>query len=267
APIVHPPPKKNIIDSFHINLPTSIKPYLAPVGIVLAILLVGVGGTYAMATILLAPKPVPKVAQTNTIGAAPLVTPTDTPTPTLAVTPTATPTPTFISPAPVASIPAGWLQYNFSAVNMSFYYPPTWFVDLSATSGAPNLHVQNFTPSGSLPTTNIKNQYAFLINRYDEVGIASVSGLLNSLAAQASQPVTLEGVNMGTVSVLSGGPKLVSGYQAYERMVAYSNFPGNQYYELYVLDGKTNVIRFFPELDTANGATYFNQLITTISFK
>lgn len=250
-----------------IALPASISAALLPVGIIVLILSVGVGGTYVLATTLFSPKAKPKIAQTNTIDSAPAIpTPTSTPAPAALAIPTATPAASF-TPTPTASAPAGWLPYTFSAVNLTFSYPPNWFVDLASTSGAPYLHVQNFTPSGSLPTTNVKNQYAFLVNRYEEVGIASVSALLDSLASKATQPVTQEGLIMGAVTVLSGTAKTVNGYAAYERTVSYSNYPSSQYYELYVLDGKSNVIRFMPELDTANGITYFNQLLTTISFK
>lgn len=238
-----------------------------PVGIILAILLVGAGGTYFAATMLFSPKSSSKIASNGTLENKSVNLPSPTITPTFAPSPSATPSPTlYLTPTPVSSGSAGWTSYYFSGGNLSFQYPPGWFVDLADTSGAPYLHVQNFQPTGKLPV-NPQKQYAFLIERFEQVGIASVSGLLNALANKASSPVLLEGVNMGTATVLSGGAKTVNGYSAYERTVSYSNFPTSQYYELYVLDGKSIVVRFLPELDTASGISYFNTLLGTVLFK
>lgn len=240
---------------------------ILPIAIIVSILLVGVGGTYFVAASLFSPKPPPKVASNSSLESESVKLPSPTPTPTVIPTPVvATQAAVLVSPTPVSSNSASLSSYYFSGANLSFQYPSDWFVDLADTSGAPYLHVQNFQPAGKFPA-NPQKQYAFLIERFDQVGIASLSGLLDVLSSKASNPVMLEGVSMGTPSVLSGDSKVINGYQAYSRTVSYSNFPTSQYLEVYVLDGKSTVVRLVPELDIANGSTYFNDLLKTIYFK
>ncbi len=71
---------------------------------------------------------------------------------------------------------------------------------------------------------------------------------------------------MGTTTVLSSNPITVNGYQALERTITYSAFPSVQYYEVYVLDGVSNVVRFAPQLDIAGTMPYLNLLLSTVQF-
>ncbi len=262
-----PPEEKKIIKSplLKMQLP-KVSKFILPIAIMVAILLMGVGGTYFVASSLFSPRKPSKIASNTSLENNSIKLPSPTPTPTLAPTPTASPAAIIISPTPVSSASGSFSSYYFSGANFSFQYPSDWFVDLATTSDAPYLHVQNFQPTGKLPA-NPQKQYAFLIERFEQVGIASVSALLDTLANKASSPVTLEGVNMGTPSVLSGDSKVINGYQAYSRTVSYSNFPTSQYLEVYVLDGKSMVVKLMPELDIANGSVYFNDLLKTVYFK
>lgn len=168
------------------------------------------------------------------------------------------------SATPTASPAAGWSTYTFSALNLTFSYPPGWFVNVSQTSGAPYLYVQNF--SGNIPFGYTPGQFAILVARLEQVGIVTVDQLISQLALNAASNTFINGVNMGTVNVNGSTPTTINGYQALERSVTYSASPSAQVSEVYVLDGVSNVVEFVPLLDTSYGVSYFNTLLSTIQF-
>ena len=98
------------------------------------------------------------------------------------------------------------------------------------------------------------------------MGITSVSNLTTQLAINAANNTFINGINMGQVTVLSAAQKAVNGHLALERTVSYSAFPTRNYYELYILDGVSNVIKLMPQLDTVYGKSYFDTLVSTIKF-
>lgn len=253
--------KSKIPDSDHI-----FKTFLIPVLVVACVLLVGVGGTYVIAANVLNPgysNEPSKISQSDlasTVESAPTSTPIPKALPVVLK-----PTPVSnITPTPTTDPAAGWTPYTFSALSLNFSYPPGWFVNVPATSGAPYFYVQNF--SGSIPTSFSPGQFSILISRLEQVGITTVSSLTTQLALNAASSVTLNGVNMGQVSVISSTPTIINGYQALVRTVIYSASPSAQMNETYILDGVSNVVEFVPLLDTSYGQSYFNTLLSTVEF-
>lgn len=259
------PTKESFLDKLKLKIPSFsfVQTLLIPAAVVVLILLIGGGGTFLIASNVFMQKDQP-VSNISSVSELDTV---QTPTPTLALTQTqdssqSTPLLT-LTPAPVASAAAGWTPYTFTQLFLTFSYPLNWFVNVGGTSGPPYLTVRNF--SGQ-PQSNTQNQYTILISRLEQVGITTVSGLTTQLALNAASSTYINGVNMGQVTVLSATPTTVNGYQALERTVTYSAFPTTNYYELYILDGVSNVIRCMPQLDTTNGRPYFDTLISTIRF-
>lgn len=241
------------------------KNILIPAGVVVTVLLVGVGGTYVIASNVLnksTDSPQTSRISEEDLAQSDVLLPSSTPIP---PTPTFTPAPTASpSPTPIVNPAAGWTSYTFSALNLDFSYPPGWFVNVPSTSGAPYLYVQNF--SGSVPIGYNPGQFAILVARLEQVGITTIPELSTQLALNAASNVTINGVNMGQVSVLSSAPTTINGYQALVRNVTYSSFPSAQMTETYVLDGVSNVVQFVPLLDTQPFMTFYNTLLSTIEF-
>lgn len=260
-------PNESLLDRIKAKIPDTTnlaRLALIPGAIVLAVLFVGVGGTYLVASSFLASpsssESTSRISQ-NDLANSEIITPPpiDTPVP---ATPTPTAIPTLAVPTPTP--PLGWTSYSFSALNLTFSYPPGWFVNVPATSGAPYLYVQNF--SGNIPFGYSPNQFAILIGRLEQVGITTVSALTTQLALNAASSVYINGVNMGQVSVITSAPITVNGYSALQRTVSYSASPSAQMTEVYVLDGVSNVVEFVPLLDTTYGQSYFNDLLSTVEF-
>ena len=241
--------------------PSFVQTFLIPATVVFLVLLIGGGGTYLIASNVMGkntspPSSISSISESN-IPTVAVSTPTPipmTPTPTVSVA---------ITTNLVASAAAGWTPYTFTQLFFSFSFPPQWFVVMGGTSGPPYLTVQNF--SGSTPI-NIQGKYSILISRFEQVGITSVSNLTTQLAINAASNTFINGINMGQVTVLSAAQKAVNGHPALERTVSYSAFPTRNYYELYILDGVSNVIRLMPQLDTVYGKPYFDTLVSTIKF-
>lgn len=251
----------------NIHFPTSFfHSALIPGAIIILILLIGGGGTYLVASnVFNKPAETSSVSSisANDIPEVPTVS-IPTPTPTLAstnqsiasVNPSA-PTPTGVNSA------AGWTPYNFGVLYLNFSYPPGWYVFVANTSGAPYLTIQNF--SGPTPTI-ITGAYSIFIGRFEQVGITTVANLTTQLALNAANDTYINGVNVGQVTVVTATPTTINGYQALQRTVTYSSAPSVQRYELYVLDGVSNVVEFVPQLDTTYGQPYFDTLVSTIQF-
>lgn len=253
---------------FKFNLPPFVQRFVIPGVVILIILVAGGGGTYLVAS---------SVINSNTQSSAlskiseadipaipssaispPTLTPTPTSAPEVVVIEEVTPT------TPQPSIVNSWPSYNFSAVYMTFSYPTGWAVNLGTTSGAPYLYVQNF--SGTIPSTYTTGQYAILVSRLEQIGIATISGLTTQLAINNASKTYINGVNYGTATVVSSQSLSVNGNPAYERTVKYSSFPNTNYYELYILDGLSNVIKFMPLLDVNWGQPYFDLIVGTVEF-
>jgi hypothetical protein len=260
-----PDNKKSLLETVRSRIPDAshfARSVLIPLVVVLIVISLGSGGTYLVASNMFN-KPV-ETAETPRISEA------DIPVFPTAVPPT--PTPNVVSTdeelipsaTPTASPAAGWSTYTFSALNLTFSYPPGWFVNVSQTSGAPYLYVQNF--SGNIPFGYTPGQFAILVARLEQVGIVTVDQLISQLALNAASNTFINGVNMGTVNVNGSTPTTINGYQALERSVTYSASPSAQVSEVYVLDGVSNVVEFVPLLDTSYGVSYFNTLLSTIQF-
>jgi hypothetical protein len=260
-----PDNKKSLLETVRSRIPDAshfARSVLIPLVVVLIVISLGSGGTYLVASNMFN-KPV-ETAETPRISEA------DIPVFPTAVPPT--PTPNVVSTdeelipsaTPTASPAAGWSTYTFSALNLTFSYPPGWFVNVSQTSGAPYLYVQNF--SGNIPFGYTPGQFAILVARLEQVGIVTVDQLISQLALNAASNTFINGVNMGTVNVNGSTPTTINGYQALERSVTYSASPSAQVSKVYVLDGVSNVVEFVPLLDTSYGVSYFNTLLSTIQF-
>ncbi len=251
------------------NVEQFAKNVLLPVTVVAGVFLVGVGGTYVIASNVLNPAgglPGPSKISSSDLAAAPVVSlPIPTSTPELtAATPTPTDVVASVSATPTPDPAKGWTPYSFGVLKLNFSYPPGWFITVPQTSGAPYLYVQNF--SGNLPAKYTPGQFSLLISRLEQVGITTINALTTQLALNAASNITLNGVNMGQVSVISSVPTTINGYQALQRIVTYSSSPSAQMSETYILDGVSNVIEFVPLLDTSYGASYFNTLLSTVKF-
>lgn len=265
--------KESLFSKFKINfnLPPVVQNAVIPGLVIMIVLLLGGGGTYLV---------VSNVLGTSTQGSASEnISKEDLElVPTLAsfpptLTPTPAPTSTTISeedrvesPTTTAqsSVVKEWPTYTFSSVFMTFSYPTGWAVNLGATSAAPYLYIQNFT--GSVPVTYSPGQYAILVSRLDQVGITTINALTTQLALNDASTTTINGVTYGTATVISSESFSVNGNLAYERTVNYSAFPNNSFYELYILDGVSNVIKFMPLLDSNWGQPYFNLIYKTVEF-
>ncbi len=244
---------------------------LIPIGLITFAAFVGIGGTYMFATSTQPKIPEAEISQFDSTdlpeyqgrktlrqGPTPtLFVPTGSPTPVLAQT---TPTPTGMS-----SQTANWTPYNFSAVYLNFSYPTGWFTNVAATSGAPYMYVQNYAVSSTPPTSPTGN-FSIYIGRLEQVGITTIAQLQTQLALNAANSTYIGTANMGTTTVLSSNPITINEYQALERTITYSAFPNVQYYEVYVLDGVSNAIRFAPQQDTAGTLPYLNLLLSTVEF-
>lgn len=240
---------------------------LIPAVIIVGVLLLGGGGTYLIASNVLGSND-----NGGEISSAPN---TDLPsfdealnaaTPTLKLQ-VVTPSPemvNFASPTPVATATANWTPYNFGTVYLNFSYPPGWFINVANTSGAPYLFVQNYSTSQTPPNT--AGNYSIFIGRLTQVGMTTVAQLQTQLALNAASSTYLGTVNMGTTTVLTSTPTTINGYAALQRTITYSAFPSVQYYEVYVLDGVSNAIRFAPQLDIAGSTPYLNLLLSTVQF-
>lgn len=259
---------KKIFPNFSgLNFSFSASAFLIPAAIVVLVLLIGGGGTYILASNVFKSENESRVASQiseddipdfNAIAAPTPIPPTPT---TDAVFPgllTQTPTPT-IDPASL------WIPYTFAALNLTFKYPPGWYVSVSSSSGPPALSVQNFSPNSPVPI-DTDGVYAINISRFPQVGITTISQLTTQLAINESNNIYINGVNMGIVTVTASGNKTINGYVAYERTITYSNSPFSSVYQLFVLDGVSNVVQFTSQYDILYGQSYFNAFVTTISF-
>lgn len=267
----NPAPTKedSFISRFKISfsLPPFVHAFVIPAVVVIIVLLVGGGGTYLVVSNVLGTSTQSSATQKISEPDIPAV-------PSIAILPpTSTPTPTSTPEAgleeniittPQPNVVNSWYSYGFSAVHMNFYYPPGWTVNLGGTSGAPYLYIQNFT--GSIPSTYSTGQYAVLVSRLEQIGISTVSGLATQLAINDAGSTYINGVNYGLATVLSSKSLSVKGNSAHERTVKYSSFPNTNYYELYILDGSSNVIKFMPLLDVNWGQPYFDLIVSTVNF-
>ncbi|MBP6913730.1 MAG: hypothetical protein KBC00_03915 [Candidatus Levybacteria bacterium] len=241
---------------------------LIPIVVVLIVISIGSGGTYLVASDMLNKST--ETSATSRISESDIPVIPTIALPTSSIIPSPTPDTALVdgtppqSVNPTASPAAGWSTYTFAALNLTFSYPPGWYVNLSQTSGAPYLYVQNFP--GNIPIGYTPGQFAILIARLEQVGIVTVDQLISQLALNAGSSTFINGVNMGTVNVNGSTPTTVNGYQALERSVTYSSSPSAQVSEVYVLDGVSNVVEFVPLLDTPYGSSYFNTLLSTIQF-
>lgn len=242
---------------------------LLSIAIVAGVLLIGGGGTYVIASQAFQEKPADQEIsdiQTSDIpsfeesASLALPTLTETPTPILP-----TPTAELINPsASSSSAIANWSPYNFGPIFLNFSYPPGWYINVANTSGAPYLFVQNYS-SSSTPASSSGN-FSIYIGRLTQVGMTTVAQLQTQLALNAANNTYIGTVNMGTTTVVSSSPTTINGYSALQRTIMYSAFPLVQYYEVYVLDGVSNAIRFAPQLDITGTMPYFNQLLGSIDF-
>lgn len=260
----------SLLDRIKSKIPDTSKfatTVLIPAAIIVTVLLIGVGGTYIIASNVFHASDVPTPSR---ISQADIPSNNSNPQPNSAsasgkimsnTKPTPSPSP---SPTPTPSIPTGWQAYNFGVLKLNFYHPPSWTVNVPSTSGAPYLYVQSFT--GTIPNGLVSSESAILIARLEQVGITTVSALTTQLAINAANNVFLNGHNMGQVNVLSSTPTTINGYKALKRTVTYSASPSAQMTETYILDGVSNVVEFLPFVDTAYGMPFYNQLLKTVSF-
>ncbi len=259
--------KGSLLDKFKFKFPISgsfVQTFLVPGAVIVLVLLVGGGGTYLVASNVFqgpASSNTSKISESDISKIGSVTLPSPSPKPRVTLIPSLTIAAT--SPTPTSDPAAGWTLYSFTAVFLNFKYPVGWTVNVASTSAAPYLNLQNY--SGAIPA-NTQNIYSVFIGRLDQVGITTVSGLTTQLALNAASNTFMNGQNLGQVSVISATPKTINGYQALERQVTYSNNPSLQVYELYVLDGISNVIKFVPQLDTTYGKPYFDILVKTIQF-
>lgn len=232
---------------------SSLQSALLPLSVVLCVIFLGGGGTYIVALSLTQPKaPPPKsISKISSIDLI-VATPTLSPPPTDEPAPTASPS---AITAQAQNLLGDWIHYTFFAVSMKFQYPKYWVVNLGQTSGAPFLHVYN-----------AQSKYSIYISRLDQVGITTINALATQLALSAANDVYINSVNVGKTTIIASSSKTVNGYSALERTISYSSSPSAQLYELYVLDGKSNAIKFMPEQDTKGTMPYLNALVTTIKF-
>lgn len=265
------PSEKSLLDKlipkFDFKIPK--EGILIPIGLVVFAAFVGIGGTYMFASTVLKPEvPEQEISQFDASDVPSFngrTTLRNTlPTPTLFI-PTSAPTSIPAIPTPTAAQTANWTPYNFSAVFLNFSYPPGWFANIAATSGAPYMYVQSY-PISSTPPVSTSGNFSIYIGRLEQVGITTISQLQTQLALNAANSTYIGTANMGTTTVLSSNPISVNGYLALERTITYSAFPSVQYYEVYVLDGVSNAIRFAPQLDITGTIPYLNLLLSTIKF-
>lgn len=257
-----------LFPKFNMSMPRSS--VLITIAVVAGILILGGGGTYVVASNAFQPKPEDQNISNIQSSDIPsfnekvsLAIPTFTPTPTVFIP---TPTAELVNPSPAAgsSATANWSPYNFAPVFLNFSYPPGWYVNVAATSGAPYLFVQNYS-STTTPASSSGN-FSIYIGRLEQVGITTIAQLTTQLALNAANNTYLGTVNMGTTTVISSSPITINGYSALQRTITYSAFPQVQYYEVYILDGVSNAIRFAPQLDITGTMPYFNQLLGTVDF-
>lgn len=257
---------KRIIPSVHIAMPG--KSLVAPIGVVLLVILIGGGSTYVVASSVFRPKSGSSQISEFSESDLPAAEDDLLPSPKAVATPTSTaqaPLILNLTPTPTtASSTANWSTYNFSQLFLTFKYPPGWFTNPGNTSGAPYMYVQSF-PTTQTATSSAGN-YSIYISRLEQVGITTTTQLSTQLALNAANSTYINGVNMGTTSVITSSPITINGYQALERTVTYSSAPGVTVYQLYVLDGVSNAVLFTPQLDTAGTRPFLNSLITTIDF-
>ncbi|MBP7832655.1 MAG: hypothetical protein KA035_02690 [Candidatus Levybacteria bacterium] len=265
------PSEKSLLDKlipkFDFKIPK--EGILIPIGLVVFAAFVGIGGTYMFASSVLKPEvPAQEISQfdeTDVPSFNGRTTLRNTlPTPTLFV-PTSAPTSVPATPTPTTAQTANWTSYNFSAVFLNFSYPPGWFTNVAATSGAPYMYVQNY-PVSSTPPVSTSGNFSIYIGRLEQVGITTIAQLQTQLALNAANSTYIGTANMGTTTVLSSNPITINGYQALERTITYSAFPSVQYFEVYVLDGVSNAIRFAPQIDITGTIPYLNLLLSTIKF-
>lgn len=258
------------LSSFHLSL--NISAVLIPIVIVLLVLLIGGGGTYIIASNVFKGSAQNKVAS-NSVSESdiPQFGSVPTPTPTV-VPPTPTTDPNAIFPALLTQTPtpttdpaSQWISYTFQPLSLTFKYPPGWYVQISSGSGPPSFNVQNFSPNSPVPT-DTDGVYQIQVSRFEQVGITTVTQLTTQLAVNEANNIYINGVNMGIVTVINSGSRTINTYQAYERTITYSNSPFAQVYQLFILDGTGNAIRFMPAYDVSYGQSYFNTLVSTVSF-
>lgn len=255
----------------HLNI--SLKTILIPGAVVILVLMIGIGGTYTIASMMfsspgsdagistISSSDLPKTTEISGLIPSPAKKTSGTsPQPSQTASVSATPTPNQ-----VLMPTTGWPTFSFGSVFLTFKYPTGWYATAANTSGAPYMYVQNFQPAGSVPNP-IGNNYTITISRLTQVGITSIDQLVTQLALNGINATYINGVNVGTVSVLSSTPTTINGYSALERTITYSASPSAQLYELYVLDGVSNAIRFFPQYNTTYGRPYFDALVSTIQF-
>lgn len=256
-----------ILPKFNFSIPK--QSILIPIGLIVFVAFVGIGGTYMFANSTRPEVPVSEISQFDETDVPVFGSNSSIrrgPTPTLFI-PSPLPSKTASSAAatPTTSPTLNWTPYNFSAVYLNFSYPPGWFVNVAATSGAPYMYVQNY-PVSSTPPVSSSGNLSIFIGRLEQVGITTISQLQTQLALNAANSTYIGTANMGTTTVVSSNPITINGYQALERTITYSAYPSVQYYEVYILDGVSNAIRFAPQLDIAGAMSYFNLLLSTVQF-
>lgn len=256
------------LSSFHLNL--NVSAILIPFVIIMLVLLIGGGGTYILASNVFKGNTQSKIATTSVSESdIPQFSSISTPTPTV---PLPTPTPNDVFPAlltqtptPTADPSSQWISYAFQPLTLTFKYPPGWYVQVSSGSGPPSFTVQNFSPNSPVPT-DTDGVYQIQVSRFEQVGITTITQLTTQLAVNEANNIYINGVNMGIVTVINSGSRTINTYQAYERTITYSNSPFAQVYQLFILDGSGNVVQFMPAYDILYGQTYFNTLVSTVSF-
>lgn len=244
--------------------------FLIPAAITVVVLLIGGGGTYIVASNIFKDQAQQRATSQISGDDIPQFTAVATPT-RIPPTPTPTPNPDVVfpglltqTPTPTIDPASTWISYTFQPLSLTFKYPPGWYVSVSGSSGPPALNVQNFSPNSPVPI-DTDGIYQIQVSRFPQVGITSVSQLTSQLAINEANPVYINGVNMGLVTVVSSGNKTINGNSAYERTISYSNSPFSNVYQLFVLDGSGNVVQFVPAYDILYGQSYFNTFVTTIS--
>lgn len=263
---------KKVFPSFSgFNFSFNAPAFLIPAVVIIIVLLIGGGGTYIVASNVFKNQAQQRIASDISENDLAQFTTVTTPTP-IPATPTPTPNSDVIfpglltqTPTPSVDSAAQWIPYSFSELSLDFKYPPGWYVQVSSSSGPPALNAQNFSPNSPVPA-DTDGVYQIQISRFPQVGITSISQLTSQLAINEANNTYINGVNMGLVTVVNSGNKTINGYQAYERTIMYSNSPFASVYQLFVLDGVGNVIQFVPAYDVVYGQSYFNTLITTVSF-
>jgi hypothetical protein len=157
------------------------------------------------------------------------------------------------------TIPADWKTYESSELGISFKYPPDWYIYEEKTTGPKSLRIQNYDPN-TTPPTSAKGSYLVVIREGFQA--KTNEELQNELANRAVADSTF-----GPVLILNEKQFTINGYTAYQREERYPDYPIKDVgLETYMLDGKGKNIIINPGLDIERARTYYDQILSTITF-